>query len=60
MSTVLTLLYYSAPLTPMGREDNWVIDALSRPPEVIWNFRKVAIETAVTDWRKRRDLYERW
>ena len=51
MSIASTLLYYGAPLMPMGREDNWLIDAVSRPPETIWNFRKVAIKTAVTDLR---------
>lgn len=51
MPTVSTLLYYGAPLTPMGRDDNWLIDAVSRPPEIIWNFRKVAIKTVVTDLR---------
>jgi cephamycin C biosynthesis protein len=51
VSTVLTLLYYSAPLTPAGREDDWVIDAVSRPPEIIWNFRKVAVKTAIADLR---------
>jgi cephamycin C biosynthesis protein len=45
----MALLYYGAPLT--GREDNWVIDAVSRSPEVIWSFRKVAVKTAVTDLR---------
>ena len=51
MSTVWSQLYYSAPLTPMGREDNWLIDALSQPPEVLFNFRKVAIDTKIADLR---------
>ena len=51
MPTVSTLLYYGAPLTPEGQADNWVIDAVSQPPEQIWNFRKVAVETAITDLR---------
>ncbi|OKI04829.1 7-alpha-cephem-methoxylase [Streptomyces sp. CB02923] len=51
MSAVSSLLYYGAPLTPMGRDDDWCIDALSRPPEVLFNFRKVAVETAITDVR---------
>ncbi len=51
MPTVSSLLYYSAPLTPAGRDDNWCIDAVSRPPEVLFNFRKVATETVVTDLR---------
>src|SRR5436190_19243600 len=51
MSTVSTLLYYGAALVPMGREDHWLIDGVSRPPEIICNFRKVAIKTALTDLR---------
>lgn len=51
MPTVSSLLYYSAPLTPAGRDDNWCIDAVSRPPEVLFNFRKVATETVVTELR---------
>ncbi|MGW2056475.1 CmcJ/NvfI family oxidoreductase [Streptomyces sp. NPDC001840] len=52
MATVSSLLYYSAPLTPAGRDDDWCIDALSRPPEVLFNFRKVATETVITDLRE--------
>jgi cephamycin C biosynthesis protein len=51
MSTVSSLLYYSAPLTPMSRDDDWCIDAVSRPPEALFNFRKVAVETVITDLR---------
>nr|CCB84778.1 CmcJ protein [Streptantibioticus cattleyicolor NRRL 8057 = DSM 46488] len=51
MPTVTSLLYYSAPLTPPGRDDDWCIDALSRPPEVLFNFRKVGVETPITDLR---------
>lgn len=51
MPTVSTLLYYGAPLTPEGEDKDWVIDAVSQPPEQIWNFRKVAVETAITDLR---------
>lgn len=50
MPTVSTLLYYGAPLTP-DQDDHWVIDGVSQPPEQIWNFRKVAVETAITDLR---------
>ncbi len=52
MSTVSALLYYGAPLSAAGPEDNWVIDAVSRPPEILYNFRKVAIETAINDLRE--------
>ncbi|ANW18125.1 CmcJ/NvfI family oxidoreductase [Streptomyces clavuligerus] len=51
MPTVSSLLYYSAPLTPGGRDDDWCIDAVSRPPEALFNFRKVPHRTAVTDVR---------
>lgn len=51
MPTVSTLLYYGAPLTPAAHEDNWVIDAVSRPPEIIWNFCTIAVKVAVTDLR---------
>jgi len=51
MPTVWSPLYYAAPLTPGGRDDDWCIDAVSRPPEVLFNFRKVPVETAITDLR---------
>src|SRR5205807_7971254 len=51
VSTVSAVLYYAAPLTPAGPEDDWVIDAVSQPPEVIWNFRKVAVKTPISDLR---------
>jgi cephamycin C biosynthesis protein len=51
MSTTSTQLYYSAPLVPGGRADDWCIDAVSRPPEVLFNFRKVAVESEITDLR---------
>jgi cephamycin C biosynthesis protein len=51
VSTALALLYYGAPLTPMGREDNWVIDAVSQPPKIICNFRKIAVKKAITNFR---------
>ncbi|MDM5179165.1 CmcJ/NvfI family oxidoreductase [Massilia sp. DJPM01] len=51
MSTVPAVLYYAAPLAPEGREDNWIIDALSDPPALILNFRKVSIETHITELR---------
>ena len=44
-------LYYSAPLTPGGREDNWHYDAVSKPPSVLSNFLTVGIETGVADLR---------
>ncbi|MGK5639505.1 CmcJ/NvfI family oxidoreductase [Streptomyces sp. URMC 126] len=51
MPTVSGLLNYSAPLTPEGRTDDWCVDALSRAPEVVLNFRMVPVETVVTDLR---------
>lgn len=51
MSAVSTVLHYAAPLTPGAPDDDWCIDALSRPPEVILNFRMVPHETTVTDLR---------
>ena len=51
MPAVSTTLYYGAPLKPAGREDNWVIDAISQPPDVIWNFRRLAVDTTITDLR---------
>lgn len=44
-------LYYSAALTPGGREDNWQCDAVTRPPEVICNFRTVGAEVGIVDLR---------
>ncbi|MFI7412210.1 CmcJ/NvfI family oxidoreductase [Streptomyces sp. NPDC049627] len=51
MSAVSTVLHYAAPLTPDAPDDDWCIDALSRPPEVVLNFRMVPHETTVTDLR---------
>ncbi|MQT02636.1 7-alpha-cephem-methoxylase [Streptomyces jumonjinensis] len=51
MSAISSLLYYSAPLTPTSGDDDWCIDAVSQPPEVLFNFRKVATETTITDVR---------
>lgn len=51
MPAVSTLMYYGAPLTPEDQNEDWVIDGVTRPPEQIWNFRKVAVETAITDVR---------
>lgn len=50
MSTVSSPLYYSAPLTPAS-EGDWCIDSVSRPPEVLFNFRKVAVDMTITDLR---------
>jgi len=52
MSTVSSLLYYSAPLTATSRDDDWCIDAVSQPPEVRFNFRKVGVETTINDLRE--------
>ena len=57
MSTVNALLYYSAPLVEHGREDDWVIDAVSAPPEVLYNFRKIAIEAEITNLRESADFH---
>lgn len=51
MPTVSTRLYYSAPLTPDGPDDGWVIDALSNAPEIVRTFREEAIEVTITDLR---------
>lgn len=51
MTNVSTLLYYSAPLAPAGRDDDWCIDAVSQPSKVHMNFRIVGVETTVTDLR---------
>ncbi|MFD3731826.1 CmcJ/NvfI family oxidoreductase [Streptomyces sp. NPDC058632] len=51
MSDVSTVLHYAAPLTPGSPDDDWCIDALSRPPEVTLNFRMVPHEVTVTDLR---------
>ncbi|MFC6091786.1 CmcJ/NvfI family oxidoreductase [Saccharothrix lopnurensis] len=51
MPTVTSPLFYAAPLTPDGRVDDWCIDAVSRPPDVLFNFRKVPVDTAITDLR---------
>ncbi|UJW29244.1 hypothetical protein L3Q67_28900 [Saccharothrix sp. AJ9571] len=45
-------LYYAAPLTPDGGDGDWCIDAVTRPPEVLFNFRKVGVETTITDLRE--------
>ncbi|MER5357244.1 CmcJ/NvfI family oxidoreductase [Streptomyces sp. NPDC002785] len=52
MPTVSSLLYYSAPLTPEGRDGDWCIDALSQQPEVIVNFRMAAFEATIADVRE--------
>ncbi|QFU92986.1 CmcJ/NvfI family oxidoreductase [Amycolatopsis sp. YIM 10] len=52
MPTVSSLLYYAAPLTPAGGDDDWCIDAVTRPPEVLFNFRKVGVETTIEDLRE--------
>ncbi|MCD9006292.1 hypothetical protein LDO31_08595 [Luteimonas sp. XNQY3] len=57
METVSTTLYYSAPLTPGGREDNWQCDAATNPPAVICNFLTVGVELGVTDLRSARDAH---
>ncbi|MFG2111119.1 CmcJ/NvfI family oxidoreductase [Streptomyces sp. NPDC048718] len=50
-SAVSTVLHYAAPLTSGAPDEPWCIDALSRPPEVIFNFRMVPHETVVMDLR---------
>ncbi|AXB41653.1 CmcJ/NvfI family oxidoreductase [Amycolatopsis albispora] len=52
MPRVSSPLYYAAPLTPAGRADDWCIDAVTRPPEVLFNFRKVGVETLIEDLRE--------
>jgi cephamycin C biosynthesis protein len=50
-STVSGQVNYSAPLTPTGPDDGWVIDAVNQPPEVLFNFRMVTAEVPITDLR---------
>ena len=52
MPTLPRTLYYSEPLTPAGRADDWCIDAVSRPPEVLFNFSRAAVDMIVTDLRE--------
>jgi cephamycin C biosynthesis protein len=56
MENIPTTLFYSAPLTPGGREDNWQCDGATRPPEVICNFRTVGVKVGVGDVRTAEDL----
>jgi cephamycin C biosynthesis protein len=51
VSAVSTVLHYAAPLAPDAPDDDWCIDALTRPPEVVLNFRMVPHRTTVTDLR---------
>lgn len=51
MSSVTATLYYSAPLVENGREDDWVIDGVTSPPDVTMNFRRLAVETRIADLR---------
>ncbi len=56
MPSVTAPLYYSAPLVENGKEDDWVIDAVTSPPEIIMNFRRVAVETPIVDLRTADDF----
>lgn len=56
METTPATLFYSAPLTPGGRVDNWHYDAVSRPPDTIKNFLAVKINVDVGDVRKAEDI----
>lgn len=51
MSSVTANLYYSAALVDGGREDDWVIDAVTSPPEISMNFRKLRTRVSITDLR---------
>lgn len=51
MATVQSVLYYSASSTPLGAEDDWLIDGLSHPPDVVLNFQRVATPTTIYDLR---------
>jgi cephamycin C biosynthesis protein len=57
METTPATLFYSAPLTPGGREDNWQCDAASHPPDVISNFLTVKTKVEVGDVRTAEDLH---
>lgn len=52
MPTVSTRLYYAAPLEDAGTREGWVIDAVSRPPEILTNFRKVPVDVEIADLRE--------
>jgi cephamycin C biosynthesis protein len=52
MAAASAELYYSAALTPGGREDNWHYDAVSDPPKVVSNFLTVGIEVDIHDLRE--------
>lgn len=56
MSSVTSSLYYSAPLVENGREDDWVIDGVTSPPEVTMNFRRFAVESRIEDLRAGGDF----
>lgn len=56
MSSVTAPLYYSAALLENGREDDWVIDALTSPPDVTMNFRRLQVDTRIVDLRVAQDF----
>ena len=56
MPSVNASLYYSAPLVENGREDDWVIDAVTSPPDILMNFRRLAVETRIADLRASGDI----
>jgi cephamycin C biosynthesis protein len=43
---------YSAPIEVGGPCDDWLIDAVSSPPDVLYNFLRPAIEVEIADLRK--------
>jgi cephamycin C biosynthesis protein len=53
LETASGILYYSAPLIPGGREDDWHYDAVSDPPNVLSNFLTIAIEAEIADLRSK-------
>lgn len=56
MGTTATTMFYSAPLTPGGREDNWHYDAATNPPNVIPNFLTVEKKIEVRDARTEKEF----
>lgn len=59
MSSVTASLYYSAPLTENGPEDDWTIDAVTSPPDITMNFRRLVIPTRIADLRAVDDFHPR-
>lgn len=55
MSTVSSVLHYGASLSPTEADEGWVIDAISRPPGLLYNFRDFPVEVPIADLRDRAE-----